>query len=148
MTVLDASLKLYNWFADNDSVILDRDFQKIILISDNEKEDRACFAAALKDLEGQGMLAREEYDGVEYWILKQSFSSFEQNIKMGAHICKAIAEEINLFCDQIGDDTDRCDVTDLAEKDIINLLFMYQHLKNSGGIEGLPPSTGEDSFTA
>ena len=51
MTILDANMKLYEWFTDHDSVVIDRDFQQIILISDNSEEDKACFIAALKDLD-------------------------------------------------------------------------------------------------
>ncbi len=139
MTILDASLKLYDWFQENESVILERDFKKIILISENEEEDYACFQAALKDLETQGMIVKENYKDTEYWILKQPFSSFEQNVTINPHLAKTIAQEINTFCDKIQDDTDRCNVGNITEKDIGNIVFMYQHLKNLG--EGL---TGED----
>lgn len=131
MTVLDAGLKLYTWFQENESVVLDRDFQKIVLISTNEEEDYACFTAALKDLEGQGMVSRETHKDTEYWILKQPFSSFEQSVKINSHLAKQIAEEINNFCDQIQDHTDRCDVSALTERDIGNIVFMYQTAKNS-----------------
>jgi len=131
MTVLDAGLKLYTWFQKNESVVLDRDFQKIVLISTNEEEDYACFIAALKDLEGQGMVSRETRKDTEYWILKQPFSSFEQSVKINSHLAKQIAEEINNFCDQIQDHTDQCDVSSITERDIGNIVFMYQTAKNS-----------------
>ena len=42
-----------------------------------------------------------------------------------------IAEEINTFCDTIDDPTDKCDAGNLGEKDVMNLLLMYQHSKNA-----------------
>jgi len=131
MTVLDAGLKLYAWFQENESVVLDRDFQKIVLISTDEEEDYACFHAALGDLESQGMVVKETHKDTEYWILKQPFSSYEQNIKINPHLAKMIAEEINNFCDQIQDDSDRCDVSGITERDIGNIVFMYQTAKNA-----------------
>tara|TARA_Y100000593_G_scaffold14582_1_gene27876 strand:+ start:25553 stop:25993 length:441 start_codon:yes stop_codon:yes gene_type:complete len=131
MTILDANMKLYEWFTDHDSVVIDRDFQQIILISDNSEEDKACFIAALKDLESAGMIARQTISETEYWILKRPYTSYDQDIKVSAHIAKAIAEEINTFCDTIDDPTDKCDAGNLGEKDVMNLLLMYQHSKNA-----------------
>ena len=129
MTILDASLRLYEWFSENDTVVMPTDFKQLVLISEHESRDKACFLAALKDLEKQQMVVREEQDGIVFWILKQPFASFEQDVKIGAHICKGIAEEINLFCENIQDDTDKCDITNITEKDIMNLILINQHYK-------------------
>lgn len=141
MTILDASLKLYGWFEQHDTVVVETDFKKIVLISENETEDKAIFIAALKDLERQQMIVAEESDGIQYWILKQPFRSYEQDVKIGAPVSQAIAEEINLFCEKIQDDTDKCDITSITEKDIMNLIYINQHYKALAGQNDL---TGGD----
>ena len=42
-----------------------------------------------------------------------------------------IAETINIFCDVIGDDSDKCNPNDMKPKDIYNLTVICDHLINS-----------------
>jgi hypothetical protein len=129
MTVLDLSEKLYAWYAQNDTFIVEEDFKQVVPISESIKKDKACLIAALKELEKHEMVTRQEYKEGEYWILKRSFASFEQSVTIHPPLAHAIAEEINLFCDLIKDDTDRCDPSILRDTDIGNLLMLYKTLR-------------------
>ena len=123
---------------------MEDDFKQIILLSENEEKDKACVIAALKDLEKCEMIVKEK----EFWILKRPFSSYEQTVTIHPPLCHAIAEEINLFCDLIKADTDRCDPSGIRDRDIGNILMLYKGVKaqqeESDGMESWVGPTDEN----
>tara|TARA_R100000808_G_scaffold24932_1_gene59533 strand:+ start:15424 stop:15882 length:459 start_codon:yes stop_codon:yes gene_type:complete len=129
MTVLEVSEKLYGWYAENDVFLAEKDFKKIIPLSEDIDVDKACLEAALEELEKHEMIVKKEHGDKEFWILKRPYSSFEQTITLHAPLAQAIAEEINSFCDIIKDDTDRCDPTSIRDTDIGNLVMLYKSVK-------------------
>jgi formyltetrahydrofolate synthetase len=130
MTIFDATTKLFSWFRENDSFSLDEDFQKMILISEEKERDSACIVAALRHLESVEFIKKEKIDEQEIWLLKRPFAQFEQTVEISAETALLVAEAINRFCDLIDDKTDYCDCTCVTEKDIRNLLIVYEQTKN------------------
>ena len=51
MTVIDATNNLFEWFSENDSFELDKDFIKIISVTDTPEEDKTAFLCALDNFE-------------------------------------------------------------------------------------------------
>ncbi len=130
MTIYDASGKLFNWFKENDSFVMEEDFKKLILISEEKERETACVTAALNHLESIDLIKKEKMEEKEIWLLCKSFKQFEQNVEISADTCAVIADIINEFCDLIDDTTDYCDASSITEKDITNLLLIYQQTKN------------------
>ena len=146
MTVLDASGKLFSWFQDNDTFCLKEDLNKVILITEDRKRDTASLRVGLESLEEGGMIKKQTIDEEEYWVLARPFDSWEQNLEVSAGLAKAIADQINSFCDLIKDQRDRCDATSIKEKDIRNLVFIFDYMRDASN-NGSDQEGGEDSFT-
>jgi hypothetical protein len=126
MTVLDASNKLFDWFGDNDSFCLKEDFQKLILISEHKERDVSAVKLALDQLQDASLIKRDK----DYWVLARPFQQWEQTPTVNAPVASLIANTINEFCDAIEDQTDRCDASGIAEKDIRNIIIIAEHYKN------------------
>jgi hypothetical protein len=97
MTVLDAGAKLYQWFSENESFYMEEDFIKIIMVTDHPSRDKAAFSVALKELKSMDVIIDSEVDGKTYWILRKSFSSYEQTIALSADVALTMALMINKF---------------------------------------------------
>jgi hypothetical protein len=124
MTVLEASNELYSWFSENDTFCLDKDFIKVIAITETPEEDKAAFLCALKDFEKSKLILSSEINSTEYWILNKKFYSYAQNVQINPELALALAGIINKFCEVIGDSTDLCDPANVEEKDIKNLIYI------------------------
>jgi hypothetical protein len=129
MTVLDASNSLVEWFLKNDSFCIEEDFNKIVLISENEERETAAVRAGLDKLIQLKLITRYEVHEKEYWVLSKPIEQYEQEVEINAALAKDIADVINEFCDEIEDQLDRCDSTDLSPKDIKNILLLCRHYK-------------------
>ena len=124
MTVLQASEKIYKWYSENDSFSLEKDFKKIIMISDHPERDKAAFLSALSQLENAELISSSEIDGEKYWVLRKSFLAFPQTVGIDPSTALAIAELINGFCDLIDDSTEQCDPTNIRDEDVRNLIYI------------------------
>lgn len=129
MTVLDASNSLVEWFLKNDSFCIEEDFNKIVLISENKERETAAVRAGLDKLIQLKLITRYEIHEKEYWVLSKPIEQYEQEVEINAALAKDIADVINEFCDEIEDQLDRCDSTDLSPKDIKNILLLCRHYK-------------------
>ncbi len=124
MTSLDASNKLFEWFAESDTLSINRDFNLILPESTNQEEDKAILVCSLRDLEKIEFVQESN----EYWVLKKPFSSFSQNVELPAQLCLSISQLINGFCDVLQDDSDTCNPTDMKTKDIMNVVTICGYL--------------------
>ena len=133
MTVTDCTNSLFLWFQENDSFEIEEDFNKVILLSEDKGRDSAALEIALERLETAELIKSKSLNEKKYWILNKSFNNFESTVSIDATLSREIAEDINQFCEIIGDDTDQCDSSNITTKDIQNLLFMYRQAKQIVG---------------
>ena len=124
MTVFEASIKLYGWFADHDTFCMASDHKEITEKELTHHHTEAAFNCALKELERMEIISKADLKGEEVWVLKRNFLTVEQEVKLTADTCLSISEVINTFCDIIEDQKDKCNPTEINEKDIKNLLFI------------------------
>ena len=124
MTVLEATMKLVDWFQKNHSFSLNKNFKEIIFISEDEDADLAAVLCGLKKLERLNMLSRETINGNDIFVLEKPMESIDQSITITAPVSKRIAEVINKVVEEEDAKEDFCDFTNLKEKDIQNLLFI------------------------
>ena len=130
MTITDGTNFLFDWFSEHDSFELEKDFMKIISVTETPEEDRSAFLCALDNFEQNAFVKSVEYKEVRRWILAKSYASYEQTITVGPETCHGVALIINTMCDTIGDQTDRCEATNILEKDIRNLVGLTNFMSN------------------
>jgi hypothetical protein len=143
MTVVDATNMLFDWFSEHDSFELEKDFMKIIAVTETPEEDRSAFLCALDGFEQNAFVKSVEYKEARRWILAKSYSSYEQTVTVGPETCQGIAIIINSMCDSLGDQTDRCEVTNILEKDIRNLVGLTNYMTNPQGEENISVDSDE-----
>ena len=51
MTVHEAGAQLYGWFSNNDCYDPEKDFNKLVLVTESEEQDKAAIECALESLE-------------------------------------------------------------------------------------------------
>jgi len=127
MTILEASEKLFDWFSENDYFVMSENFTHVNPISDSIKKDEAVFFLALKDLEINELISSADLEDETCWILKKPFNSFEQTVSISPPIAMALSQIINSACENLGDDTDYCSPANVQEKDVRNLILLYNH---------------------
>ena len=132
MTVLDATNKLFDWFSDNDSFCLIEDWTSLIIISEHKERDETAVKLALSNLEETGLIKSLDTKNKEkkYWILCKPFDQWEQSVSLTGPTSRGVSEVLNLFCDMIEDQSDRCDSSAISEKDIRNILIVSNYYKN------------------
>ena len=126
MTILEASGHLYNWFRENDSFSIEKDFIKVITITEEPDRDKVAFTCALKKMEEMGMI-KEGFspdDHKQYWVLNKSFLTYEQSVTVSPDLAITISDIINKFCENMGNSMDVCDPANIEEKDIKNLIYI------------------------
>ena len=150
MTVFEAYGKMWEFFKEKDSFVMEEDFRKIVLITEYPSRDKAAVQCALDDWAKSGMLTRQEQvawnkelkdnERKIIYVLKKPLDSNEQSVSVSANLAGYITREINQFCELIEDKTDWSDPTDLDQKDILNVLHILNFYK-----EKYREEVGEDS---
>jgi hypothetical protein len=128
MTIADASVKLYQWYFQNDS-FCENDFTKLLTISENPESERACVLCTLEEFEKNGIVKKATFKNNNYWILSKKFDAYEQNVTISPKTSFVIAEIINSYCALIENDSERCTPASISEKDIKNLLVIFSELR-------------------
>lgn len=124
MTIVEAANKLIDFFSKSDSFCIEDNYNDLINISNTPDEDKIAILLALEDLEKNDLIKGHLTGKKKVFILKKPFESFDQNITINGFTCGMIGKIINDFCDKIKDKRDYCDVKNINEKDIRNLIFL------------------------
>ena len=130
MTVVDATGRLFEWFSEHDSFELEKDFMKIMDVVESPERDKSAFLAALATFEQSDFVKVAEYKGVKRWVLVKKYDAFDQSVTVGPETSRGVAVILNTFCDVLGDRADYCDVTNIVEKDIRNLVGLTNYMSN------------------
>jgi hypothetical protein len=128
MTIADASIKLYQWYFQNDS-FCENDFIKLLTISENPESERACVLCTLEEFEKNGVVKKATFKNNNYWILSKKFDAYEQNVTISPKTAFIISEIINSYCTLIENESERCNPASVSEKDIKNLLVIFNELR-------------------
>lgn len=129
MTILDVNNLLFDWYTNNNTFKMDRDFKKIVPIYEDEDEVKKTIELALDQLiEANLILPCKEK---EYYILTKPFSAYQQTLEINSWVSAYVASQINDFCSLIGDDQDKCDASSLTEKDLKNLCHIIDYYKDA-----------------
>jgi hypothetical protein len=124
MTVLDASGLLFEWFRNNDSFEMSKDFIGLIMVSDTPEQDEAAILLALDKLKESHVLEAVSVGEVKYWVLSKSFEAYEQTVSVSPVLATSIARVVNDYCEFLDDPSEKVDPTNIQEKDLQNMLFV------------------------
>ena len=124
MNGLESTNILFKWFSSNDTFLLERDFKKIVPLSENEDEDRAVVMFGLKDLSEKNIISNIDYHDKEYWILKKPFQSYTQDVEVSPTTALGVEAIINSFCEVLENKEDICDASSISDKDLANMVFI------------------------
>ncbi len=126
MTILEATGHLYNWYIEHDTFCIDKDFLSLITITEHPNQDKATVLCGLKKMKEMGLVSDEwsPDDHRQYWVLNKSLGSYEQSVTVSPDLAVTISSIINSFCDRIEDDKEKCDPTNIEEKDLKNLIYI------------------------
>lgn len=120
--IIDAQTELLSFFEKNDSFIPDKDFDKIIPISENRELDLSVFISALNLLEKSQIVIRSEDN--RFWTLLKPIQQYNQNITLSYQTVSSIAAIVNDFCHK-NDITDALvNPMNIQEKDIQSLIIL------------------------
>ena len=146
MTVLEASIRLYEWFLENDSFSdSGKDFIKLMEISDTPDEDKAAYYCALNELVDQKMVALyERNEHQKIWVLQRDLQQCDQEVKINYLTAMQLSAVINTFCDIMNNKQNKCNPAQITEEDLRSLIFINQTLAEEAqdppdSIEGLLP---------
>lgn len=117
MTVLDATNKLVEYFAQNSYFELESCFKRVILISDTDA-DKAAILLALEELAAQKFVALKEVDGKQWWVLMRPLSAQTLELQLSLMGALEISNALNKYVDQ---EEDKVSPFRVSERDIMNL---------------------------
>ena len=130
MTILQASIQLFDWFKDNNSFSLD-DSSHLKLMEIASKERLAAFSIALERLEKMEIIKGTDIAYLDkvskIYVLEKNMGEFNQSINLSGGVAGRVAACINSFCEKIKDDKDLCDPTNVTEKDVMNLCLISDY---------------------
>jgi hypothetical protein len=136
MTVMDASIKLYEWFLEHDSFSdTGKDFVSLMEISDTPDEDKAAYYCALKELEEQKMVSFHEKEEQRIWVLQRDLQQCDQEVKVNYLTAMQVAHVVNTFCEVMNNKQNKCNPAQISEEDIRSLIFINQTLSGENGDE-------------
>lgn len=132
MTTLEASLKLIDWFSENDYFNFPKDLNKLLVIHENEN-DKFPVLTALKNLTEESILASmDNPSGEKIYFLNRKFEQMEQEVKINGALACNIADRINWFCQEvIKDESEICDPKEIKSRDLWNILHVLDFLKKT-----------------
>ena len=143
MTVVDATGRLFEWFSEHDSFELEKDFMKIMEVVESPERDKSAFLASLATFEQSDFVKMVEYKEVKRWVLVKKYDAFEQAVTVGPETSKGIAMVLNTVCEVLGDQSDYCDVTNIVEKDIRNLVGLTNYMSNQQAEQNISVDNSE-----
>ena len=139
MTVFEAYGKLWDFFKESDSFVIEEDFRKISLITETPARDKAAVQSALDDWVESKMLHRQVQDSWNkelkenekkvIYILQKPLDSNEQSVSISPHLASHMSKEINNFCELIEDKTDWSTPSKITQKDVLNTLHILSFYK-------------------
>ena len=119
MTIQEASGHLYQWFSENDCYNPEEDYNKLVLISETQEEDKAAIECSLESFEEAMIIKKKQIAGSIYWVLQKKFSLIEQSIPISAKTALIVYNHVKMYIESAGlQDEYECDPLNISEKDV------------------------------
>jgi hypothetical protein len=124
MSIIECYQLLNEYFNNHTCFNIKKNRKEVILVSDDENAENAALTCALKEMEKANVLRSCVIEGQDYWVLVKPLESFSQNIEISGLVAAGIASVINDMCKELGSDSEKCDVLNVSEKDLKNLIYI------------------------
>ena len=124
MNIIECYQLLNEYFNNRSCFNLKKNRKEVVLVSDDEPSENAALVCALREMEKANVLRSCVLDGEEYWVLVKSLESFSQNIEVSGLVAAGIASIINNMCQELNSESEKCDVLNITEKDLKNLIYI------------------------
>ena len=124
MTVFESTLKLFDWFSSNDSFVLEEDFLKLILISNDEERDKASVLLALDSLKEAGMIKEILIQENKVWVLERSLEKLSQKLEVDHSIALEMAKVLNDAAEKYNVKNSVCDPQNLTSDNLKDLIVL------------------------
>ncbi|MAH50818.1 hypothetical protein CMI37_33680 [Candidatus Pacearchaeota archaeon] len=132
MNVIDASLKIYEWFGENDSFSLEKDFSSLMNIVEDPERDKAAILCALESLEKYEMIkscaVKNKKEEEKYWVINRPLESVSQNIEIDYQLALFISEIVNKFSKRLDRKDTYCDPSNISTDNLRDLTFIASFL--------------------
>lgn len=134
MNIQDYVGLLYRWFQTNNSFQVERDLKNVILISENESEDRAGLKCAADLLAGEKFCqkSKDDKENIDYYFIYSTVNN--QNVNISPKTCSQISGLLNKYL-PLCDIPYRSNETEIKEIDILYLLKLIQTYETSKVME-------------
>jgi hypothetical protein len=124
MNIIECYQLLNEYFNNHTCFNVKKNRKEVILVSDDEDSENAALICALKEMEKANVLRSCSLNGEDYWVLVKPLESFSQTIEVSGLVAAGIASVINDMCQALGSDSEKCDVLNISEKDLKNLIYI------------------------
>ena len=124
MNIIECYQLLNEYFNSKSCFNVKKNRKEIFLVSDDENSENAALICALKEMEKANVLRSCVLSGEEYWVLVKPLESFSQNVEVSGLVAAGIASVINNMCQELESESEKCDVLNITEKDLKNLIYI------------------------
>lgn len=124
MNIIECYQLLNEYFNNHTCFNIKKNRKEVLLVSDDENAENAALTCALKEMEKANVLRSCVIEGQDYWVLIKPLESFSQSIEISGLVAAGIASVINDMCKELGSDSEKCDVLNVSEKDLKNLIYI------------------------
>ena len=99
MTAIQAEAKLFEYFSEKDTIDNNQIGKMCQVKGKTNEQDLAAFMAALKDLEVNGIIFKNDYNGTETWVLKKPLTLLQQSVILDGITSLNISQIVNNFAE-------------------------------------------------
>jgi hypothetical protein len=124
MNIIECYQLLNEYFNNKSCFNVKKNRKEIFLVSDDENAENAALICALKEMEKANVLRSCVVNGEDYWVLVKPLESFSQNVEISGLVAAGMASVINNMCQALESESEKCDVLNITEKDLKNLIYI------------------------
>jgi hypothetical protein len=124
MNIIECYQLLNEYFNNKSCFNVKKNRKEIFLVSDDENSENAALICALREMEKANVLRSCVLNEEEYWVLVKPLESFSQNVEVSGLVAAGIASVINNMCQELESESEKCDVMNITEKDLKNLIYI------------------------
>jgi hypothetical protein len=124
VNIIECYQLLNEYFNNHSCFNVKKNRKEVLLVSDDEYSENAAIICALKEMEKANVLRSCILDGEEYWVLVKPLESFTQSVEISGLVAAGIASVINNMCQELNSESEKCDVLNITEKDLKNLIYI------------------------
>lgn len=124
MNIIECYQLLNEYFNNHNCFNIRKNRKEVILVSDDECSENAALVCALREMEKANIIRSCTLEGQEYWVLIKPLDSVCQTVEISGLVAAGIGAIINEMCKALGSDSEKCDVLNISEKDLKNLIYI------------------------